>query len=1178
MGQRRALQRVPIALGLLAGLQVAIGCATAERRLARPEPTEVVTGQGESETRRRRDAWIESLHRAAPGTDWRVIERANWRKHLEARNAIRRARLAGLAAPDALPWMEVGSFNLAGRTHQAAFHAATRSLYLGSNLGGLWRGSFDPASPDPSKMNWQPLSDGVHGSAFQVLVLDEPPTTLLKTNAEASSSQIHRSTDGGATWTIAAGVTGRVRRLLKLRNAGQTIFAITDTPNQWICGEATTTTLLRSVDRGATFQVVRNLGGSRADIWTSRTASGPLYVLTDNRLDISRDRGTTWTTVGTLPWTGPSRVVLTASEAGSPTFYTVIQKNDCSGSRTMFKSVDGGVSWVQTGLVGDFWGDMVSLSASTTDPDLLLYGGVEAWRSTNGGSSFTRVNRWFDYYGDPAHKLHADVPSIDFVPLAGGGEVLFVATDGGTFYSADGGATFDNLSRHGLNVGQYYSTLSDAADPRLIQAGSQDQGYQAGEAGQGLGFEQLISGDYGQLTSSSGTHDLVYAVNPEFILAAEKSGGGTNLHHEIDFPSENAHWLPCLVADPLDPGSVYLCAQHLHKYTRSGSAWARTQLPFDFASVPGEHVSAFAIAPSDSSRWYVATTHNRILYSSDGGASWSVSAFASVPAPQYLTGLAILVDPSDPSTVTVGGSGYSNAPVYRSTDGGQTFWPLRSGLPGTLIYDLAADPLRGPDLYAATENGPYRYDSAGGVWQSLLGDSAPMTVYWSVEPAVDRVRFGTYGRGIWDYVPPQPGCSFSVSPAAASFSYAGGTGALDVSATDGCAWSATRLDDWIELTGTTKGIGNGRVEYAVAASTTPGIRTGHISLRDRTLTVTQGEPPPPVVSFTAASYAATESGGMATIGVTRTGPAAAAVTVHYATGDLSAVAGSDYAARSGTLAFGAGVTSRSFTVPITNDTLDEDNETLRLTLTAAGGGAVLGALTQATLTIGDDDVAGTLQLTRAAISVNEAGAQATVTVRRTGGAASGVTAQYQAVGGTADASDYTSVSGTLAFGAGLNTGSFTVPIRNDAFDESNETVQVALTGVGGGGVLGALRAATLTIVDNDTAGVLQLSRAAYSVTEGAGSALITVTRKGGAAAGVGVSYTTGDGTATEGADYTASSGFLTFGAGEVTKTFLVPILADALAESNETIILTLSAPTGGARLGARVKATLTIRF
>ena len=114
-----------------------------------------------------------------------------------------------------------------------------------------------------------------------------------------------------------------------------------------------------------------------------------------------------------------------------------------------------------------------------------------------------------------------------------------------------------------------------------------------------------------------------------------------------------------------------------------------------------------------------------------------------------------------------------------------------------------------------------------------------------------------------------------------------------------------------------------------------------------------------------------------------------------------------------------------------------------------------------------------------------------------------------------------------------------MPITNDAFDESNETVQVGLTGAGGGGALGALTAATLTIVDNDTGGTLLLSRAAYSVTEGAGSALITVTRKGGAAAGVGVSYTTGDGTATAGADYAVSAGLLSFAAGETTKTFLV---------------------------------------
>jgi hypothetical protein len=249
-------------------------------------------------------------------------------------------------------------------------------------------------------------------------------------------------------------------------------------------------------------------------------------------------------------------------------------------------------------------------------------------------------------------------------------------------------------------------------------------------------------------------------------------------------------------------------------------------------------VSAFAIAPSDPSRWYAATSFSRLFYSSNAGASWTQSGF-STPAPHYLTGLAIVVSPSDSMDVWVGGSGYSNPAVFASTDGGQTFAPFATGLPSTLVYDLATGPLGAGDLYAATESGPYRYDGGAGAWQSLLSDSAPMTIYWSVETALDRVRFGTYGRGIWDYVPPQPGCSFTTSPPDASFPAAGGGGVLNVSAQSGCVWSAMRLDDWIGLSGATKGIGNGSVPYTVAANTTSSSRTAYLTVQGQTLTIAQ---------------------------------------------------------------------------------------------------------------------------------------------------------------------------------------------------------------------------------------------------------------------------------------------------------------------------------------------------
>jgi hypothetical protein len=60
-----------------------------------------------------------------------------------------------------------------------------------------------------------------------------------------------------------------------------------------------------------------------------------------------------------------------------------------------------------------------------------------------------------------------------------------------------------------------------------------------------------------------------------------------------------------------------------------------------------------------------------------------------------------------------------------------------------------------------------------------------------------------------------------------------------------------------------------------------------------------------------------------------------------------------------------------------------------------------------------------------------------------------------------------------------------------------------------------------------------------------------------------VAYTTQNGTATAGVDYTAASGTLSFAAGETTKTVTVATIDDTAVESNETLRLVLSNPTGG---------------
>jgi hypothetical protein len=142
-------------------------------------------------------------------------------------------------------------------------------------------------------------------------------------------------------------------------------------------------------------------------------------------------------------------------------------------------------------------------------------------------------------------------------------------------------------------------------------------------------------------------------------------------------------------------------------------------------------------------------------------------------------------------------------------------------------------------------------------------------------------------------------------------------------------------------------------------------------------------------------------------------------------------------------------------------------------LTNPGGGADLGPNNAAIVRIGDDGASGPLALTSNAYTIGEADGLVTITATRSGGSLGGpVTIHYQTSNGTATAgSDYTAASGTLTFGPGEASKSFTVPVTSDVAHEGNQTFQVTLSNAGGGASIGAPAGATVTITDDDAAPV-----------------------------------------------------------------------------------------------------------
>ncbi|HJZ79844.1 MAG TPA: Calx-beta domain-containing protein, partial [Pyrinomonadaceae bacterium] len=338
-----------------------------------------------------------------------------------------------------------------------------------------------------------------------------------------------------------------------------------------------------------------------------------------------------------------------------------------------------------------------------------------------------------------------------------------------------------------------------------------------------------------------------------------------------------------------------------------------------------------------------------------------------------------------------------------------------------------------------------------------------------------------------------------------------------------------------------------------------------------------------VLQFNAANFNVNENAGTATVTVDRVGGNSSAVSVHYSAGSNSATAGSDFTSVSGNLNWAAGdLSSKTFTVPIIDDSLNENNETVTLVLSNPTGGASLGNPKLATLTILDDDPAPALSISDVSVVEGNSGTTAanfTISLSAKSGKFVGVSYKTSPGGSATSGVDYAFVSGSsVTFQPGQTSKTVTINVLGDTDPEPDETFLVTLFNQSEATL--AKSQGTGTIINDDgaaPAGALQFSSPTYSINENGGQATITVKRTGGSNGAISVQYASvPGGTATDGPDYTGGGGTLNWADGDTTdRSFTVAIADDSLNEPNETINLALSNPTGGAALG-NASAVLTI--
>ncbi len=226
-----------------------------------------------------------------------------------------------------------------------------------------------------------------------------------------------------------------------------------------------------------------------------------------------------------------------------------------------------------------------------------------------------------------------------------------------------------------------------------------------------------------------------------------------------------------------------------------------------------------------------------------------------------------------------------------------------------------------------------------------------------------------------------------------------------------------------------------------------------------------------ILRFSSSGTDVSEAGGTISLYVVREGPSAGAVSVHYATANGTAMAGSDYSAVSGTLYWVDGDASpKPITVTILNDLVKEDDEAFSVALSEPQGAALVGQPAVFSVTVIDDD-GPRLQFSTKSYKAPETASSVDLTIKRLGIAEGPVSVDWTTGNGTATAGqDYGADSGTLEWAdADSSDRIITITILDDAAVEGGEVFHVTLSNPVGNTALGQPSQANVSIADDEAA-------------------------------------------------------------------------------------------------------------
>ncbi len=620
-----------------------------------------------------------------------------------------------------------------GRINCVAIHPENPNIiYAGAPSGGFWRSS-------DGGQTWETTTDYLTALGVSSILIDPNNPNIIYIGSgdgdgtDTYSLGVLKSFDGGDTWqpTGLNWQTTQSRQISKL-------LMHPDDPQTLVA--ATSAGIYKTTDGG--------------DHWTQSRAGifkdiefkpgEPSIVYAANRIFlVSVDGGESFSAIsGGLPGVpAVSRFAIAVTPANPEIVYLLAGNNDNNGLLGVYRSTDSGstftlqadepnlLGWAQDGTDsgGQSWYDL-AIAVSPENSDIIFSGGVNIWKSTNGGLTWEINTHWV--INSPQEYSHADIHSLDFY-----GTDLYAGTDGGVFFTEDFGDHWRDLSE-GLQITQFYRLSGYAGNDSLIFAGAQDNGNNRYRDG---GWSHVLGGDGMESIIDYSNSDIVYASWQRGGIN-KSTDGGDNFTFITSDITETGRWVTPFVMHPENPQTLYAGFSSLWKTTNGGDTW---EAIFDF----GKQQSALAISSANPNYIYSAGI-NAVHKSTDGGTTWE-NITTGLPAAVF-TYIAISSD--DPQKVWITLSGFfAGEKVYQSNDGGENWMNISGSLPNLPINCIVHQNAPYNPLYIGTDIGVYYRNDQLDDWQPFI-NRLPNVIISELEihDAAGKIRAATYGRGLWE--------------------------------------------------------------------------------------------------------------------------------------------------------------------------------------------------------------------------------------------------------------------------------------------------------------------------------------------------------------------------------------------------------------------------------------------